>query len=90
MQLDDISNYYEHLVVEKITKLGLDKEHDEDYLADLCCIVLNQLPPRYIRYHVDMAFYLPQSERIEMEIKVSEAVERAESFLKQRIQGQDV
>ncbi|MEE2024582.1 MULTISPECIES: late competence development ComFB family protein [Alkalimonas] len=78
---DDIHNYYEKLVLEYISAQGLDIDKDQDYLADLCCIILNQLPPRYIRYEVDMAFYLPQSERFEMQMKVEEAVRKAVEFL---------
>ncbi len=82
MKLDnDIHNYYEKLLVDHIVELGLDTEKDSEYLADLCCISLNLLPPRYIRYEVDMAFYMPQSERYEMNMKVQEAVARARSFL---------
>ena len=82
MKLDnDIYNYYEHIVVERLTKMGLDQTKDNDYLADLSCIVLNQLPPRYIRYQVDMAFYLPQYERIDMEIRVQEAIDKAIDYL---------
>lgn len=78
---DDIHNYYERLVLDHVIELGLDQEKDAEYLADLCCISLNLLPPRYIRYEVDMAFYLPQSERFEMVMKVKEAVKRATDFL---------
>ena len=67
---DDIHNYYEHLVLERVSQLGLEKSKSADYLADLCCLALNQVPPRYIRYEVDMAFYLPQSERQQMEMNV--------------------
>lgn len=78
---DDIHNYYEKLLLQHLVNLGLDQSKNEEYLADLCCISLNLLPPRYIRYEVDMAFYLPQSERFEMEMKVKEAVARAQDFL---------
>ena len=82
MKLDsDIHNYYEHLVTERITELGLDKTKPADYLADLCCLALNQVPPRYIRYEVDMAFYLPQSERNQMEMNVEHAVDKAIRYL---------
>ena len=80
---DDIHNYYEHLVLERINKLGLDGSKSPDYLADLCCLALNQVPPRYIRYEVDMAFYLPQSERNQMEMNVEYAIEKAIKFLDQ-------
>ncbi|WP_199611195.1 late competence development ComFB family protein [Flocculibacter collagenilyticus] len=82
MKLDnDIHNYYEHLVIEHLTELGIDKTKSADYVSDLSCIVLNQLPPRYIRFQVDMAFYMPQHDRIEMEMKVKEAIERAINYL---------
>ena len=80
---DDIHNFYEQLVLERIDKLGLNKTKPTDYLADLCCLALNQVPPRYIRYEVDMAFYLPQSERQQMEMNVANAVEKAIAFLDQ-------
>jgi hypothetical protein len=82
MKLDnDIHNYYEHLVLAHLEIMAIATHKDSDYIADLSCIVLNQLPPRYIRYQVDMAFYLPHHERIEMEMKVKETIERAMSYL---------
>ena len=78
---NDIHNYYEHLIVERIAALGLDKTHTTDYLADLCCLALNQVPHRYIRFEVDMAFYLPQSERQQMEMNVDYALNKAREFL---------
>jgi hypothetical protein len=78
---DDIHNYYEHLVLEQIEHLELQKTKDEDYLADICCLALNQLPTRYIRYEVDMAFYLPQSERRQMEMNAINAVKQAMTYL---------
>jgi hypothetical protein len=80
---DDIHNYYEHLILERIEILGLKKTKDGDYLADLCCLALNQIPPRYIRFEVDMSFYLAQSERQQMEMNVLNAVNQAISFLDQ-------
>jgi len=85
MQLnDDIHNYYEKLVVDYININKLDLRHSPEFLSDLCCIVLNQLPSKYIRHEVDMAFYLPQSERWEMEMNVREAIERALEFMGSR------
>ena len=78
---DDIHNYYEHLVLEHIAELKLPLASNEDYIADLCCLALNQLPPRYIRYEVDMSFYLAQSERQQMEMNTQDAVNKAIQFL---------
>ncbi|MEG3768044.1 late competence development ComFB family protein [Alteromonas sp. 14N.309.X.WAT.G.H12] len=82
---DDIHNYYEQLVLERITTLGLNKTKSQDFLADLCCLALNQVPPRYIRYEVDMAFYLPINERQQMEMNVEYAVDKALRFLEQNM-----
>ncbi|REL27581.1 competence protein ComFB [Thalassotalea euphylliae] len=79
---DDIHNYYENLVVEQFEELALDDKYDADFIADLTCIVLNQLPTRYIRHEVDMAFYMPASERFEMESKVKVAVQKGLEFMK--------
>ena len=74
---DDIHNYYEKLVIEDIAKRKLDSLYNDDIMAYLCCTVLNQLPARYIRYDVDMEFYLPQTERIKMEQRVQTAIDVA-------------
>lgn len=81
---DDIHNFYEKIVVEEIIKRKLDKVYSEDVMGDFCCTVLNQLPPRYIRYDVDMAFYLPQSERIHMEERVQTAIDVAISQISKK------
>lgn len=78
---DDIHNYYEHLVLEHIVELGLPKTKSTDYLADLTCLALNQLSPRYIRYEVDMAFYLPNTERQQMRMNVIHAIQAGVDFL---------
>jgi hypothetical protein len=79
---DDIYNYYEKLVMHYFTLSKFDEKFDDDFLADLTCVVLNQLPTRYIRHEVDMAFYLPASERFEMEDKVKKAISKALEFMK--------
>ena len=81
---DDIHNYYEHLVLERIEQLKLPGNKSTDYIADLCCLALNKVPPRYIRYEVDMAFFLPQLERIQMEKEVEEAVAQGIKILDER------
>lgn len=81
---DDIHNYYEHLILERIETLGINKNKDSNYIADLCCLALNQVPPRYIRYEVDMAFYLPQNERQQMEMNVINSISKAIAFLDEK------
>ena len=62
--------------------LKLEEKYDADFIADLTCVVLNQLPNRYIRHEVDMAFYLPASERFEMESNVKVAINKSLEFMK--------
>jgi Late competence development protein ComFB len=57
---------------------------DGELLADVACVALNRLPPRYIRYAVDYAFYLSNDERIENERRLAEAVEFAFGFVQAR------
>lgn len=78
---DDIHNYYEKLVMQHFALSKFNEKYDEDFIADLTCVVLNQLPTRYIRHEVDMAFYLPASERFEMETKVKSAIGKALEFM---------
>lgn len=83
MKLDnDIHNYYEKLVIDKLASMDITEANSTaNYLADLCCLVLNQLPPRYIRYEVDMAFYLAPAERLQMEMNVTNAIQTSIKFL---------
>ncbi len=71
---DDIHNFYEKIVLEEIEKRKLNERYNDDVMADFCCTVLNQLPPRYIRYDVDMAFYLTQTDHLDMQQRVELAI----------------
>lgn len=84
---DDIHNYYEKLVTQHFVSLKIAERFDEDFISDLVCVVLNQLPTRYIRHEVDMAFYLPASERFEMENNVKVAVSKALEFMQHNREG---
>ncbi|MBU2925228.1 late competence development ComFB family protein [Colwellia sp. 4_MG-2023] len=86
---DDIHNYYEKLVMQHFTLSKFDEKYDEDFIADLTCVVLNQLPTRYIRHEVDMAFYLPASERFEMESKVKVAITKSLEFMNMQHSNND-
>ena len=80
-ELDSVHNYYEALVWEQIQLSLTDNLDDADYIADVACVALNHLPPRYFRYAVDMAFYLSPNERQEMIDKVADAVTQAITFV---------
>ena len=59
--------------------------HDPDLLADVACVALNRLPPRYIRHAVDFAFFLTDKERSDTERHVVEAVDFAFGFVQARV-----
>ncbi len=58
--------------------------HDGELLADVACVALNRLQPRYIRHEVDFAFYQNEHERSETECQLSEAVDFAFGFVQAR------
>lgn len=83
-QLDSIHNYYERIVFGEIHKQLHERAVDSNFVADVACIALNNLPPRYVRHAVDTAFYLSPKESIEMETRVAAAVGDAIAFVDQR------
>jgi hypothetical protein len=74
MAFDAVHNYYEKLVFDEIARFYDDGTLDEDSIEDLACIALNQIPPRYIRHHVDMCFFMSEQDRLQMIDDVKNAV----------------
>ncbi len=90
MIFDTISNYYEKQVFLQINLiLGKEFKDDPDFLADVACVTLNSLPPRYIRHHVDMAFYMTSDERSEMDKSINQAILDAIDFVRSRQQSSE-
>jgi hypothetical protein len=58
--------------------------HSPDLLADVACVALNRLQPRYIRHEVDYAFYLTERERAEQDRSLAESVDFAFGFVQAR------
>ena len=83
MSFETIHNYYERLVLERISELatGPLANENEDFLCDVACVTLNQLPSRYVRHNVDMVFYMPVQERERIQIEVDEAVNKAIDYV---------
>ncbi len=80
MALENIHNYYEQLVLRRIQEI-IGKPDDSDFLEDVACVALNQLPTRYVRYDVDMVYYLTAEERENMEIQIEKAVTHAIEYV---------
>ena len=87
MDIASIHNYYERAVFNELMGQAQAFPHlqgNDDVLADMACVALNRLPPRYIRHDVDLAFFQTERERTEGERAVVEAVEFAISFVQAR------
>ncbi len=82
--INHINNYYEQVVAEEIRRqLGSHADDSGiDFMADVACVALNRLPPKYYRYEVDMAFYTSPNELFNVDINVTKIVAEAIAFVK--------
>ena len=74
---DSVHNYYERLVFDHIQLASNRAQQEPNFCADVACVALNHLPPRYVRFDVDMSFFLSPIEMEEMTNKVVNAVNKA-------------
>lgn len=81
-----IQNFHERAVFEAVETRAKRYAHlaSPELLADVACVALNRLPPRYIRHEVDFAFYLTEKERAANARMVAEAVQFAFEFVQAR------
>lgn len=90
-EVDFLHNYYERLVVQEVhDQSERVQQGDRDFLADVACVALNRLPPRYIRYDVDMTFFMSPQDMVEIERKVSQAVTDALNYVESRERGESL
>lgn len=89
-EVDFIHNYYERLVLDAIYAQSPRVQNgDRDFLADVACVALNRLPPRYIRHDVDMTFFMSPQDIDEIGHKVDSAVSDAIFYVESRERGED-
>jgi hypothetical protein len=84
---DSVRNHHESAVFAAVAALAGEYPaigHDADRLADVACVALNRLPPRYIRHRADLSFYQSQEQRAEMALAVDAAVRHAFEFVQAR------
>ncbi len=77
--INHISNYYEQVISEEIRRQLANRTNEPvmDFMADVACVALNRLPPKYYRYEVDIAFYMSPSELFEVKERVTKVVSEA-------------
>ncbi len=86
INFEQVHNYFERLVFEDVARLAADHpDYTADMLADVACVALNRLPPRYVRHDVDMMFYLTEKERHSLDDSIDEALDFAFNFVGQRM-----
>ncbi|MEX1226421.1 MAG: late competence development ComFB family protein [Marinobacter sp.] len=78
--LDTIDNFYEKLVADAVDDARTEGD-SKDLLADIMCVALNRLPPRYYRHKIDMMFYLADPEMQEMRDRVAAVVADARAYV---------
>jgi len=78
MAFDKIMNFYEEKLNELISvgDLSLDP-FDDDQAADILCLTLNQFPNKYIVHTIDMSYYTPIDEMMDIENRLKAAFEMA-------------
>jgi hypothetical protein len=89
MSFDNIHNYYEHLVLQRLNDMVQAEfiNTDQNFLEDVACVALNQLPARYVRYDIDMVYYMTIKEREQIEYEVHKAVTAAVDYVTQHKNG---
>lgn len=85
MAFDNIHNYYENLVLQRLNDMLQAQfiDSDQNFLEDVACVALNQLPARYVRHDIDMVYYMTSKEREQMEYEVHKAVTAAVEYVTQ-------
>lgn len=85
MSFDNIHNYYETMVLTRLNEMVEADFIDPDpqFLEDVACVALNQLPSRYIKHDIDMYYFMTIQEREKMEYDVHRAVTSATEYVKQ-------
>lgn len=79
---DQIHNYYETKVIEQVMEISREQGYSNEQMVDLCCIALNNLPTRYFRHEVDLAFYMSAHEHDDINRRVRQAVNDAIAYMK--------
>lgn len=87
MDFSSVHNIHEQAIFDAVTATAARHPGlagNANLLADVACVALNRMPPRYIRHDVDLAFFLTEREREANERAIAEAVEHAYGFVQAR------
>ena len=85
MSFDNIHNYYETMVITRLNDMVKAEfiKSDPQFLEDVACVALNQLPARYIKHDIDMLYFMTIDEREKIEYDIHRAVNAAIEYVTQ-------
>ncbi len=82
-----VENHHEEAVFDLVRTIAPEYpglQHIPALCADVACIALNKLPPRYIRHAIDLAFYLTDTQRADTATALDAAVRSAFELIESR------
>jgi hypothetical protein len=86
-QFSTVHNFNEAAIFREITRAAAlypALSDQPELLADVACVALNRMSPRYIRSSVDAIFYMSDDDRSRHAIAVTAAVKFAFEFVQSR------
>jgi hypothetical protein len=87
MDFSSVHNCHEKAVFEAVTAAAIDYPaiaDNPELLADVACVALNRITPRYIRHSTDLAFFTTQKDRERVARDVAESVDFAFGYVQAR------
>ena len=87
-RFDTVHNYNDEAVFHSIAESAFKYPQlagDPELLADVACVALNRLPPRYVRHDLDTNFYMGDDDRARFDAAVKAAVAFAFDFVQSRM-----
>lgn len=86
-EFETVHNFFERVIFHEVAQRASGHpDMNGELLADVACVALNRIAPRYIRHDVDLMFYLTESERHQMEQNIESALQFAFDFVRERRQ----
>ena len=86
-EFETVHNFFERVIFHEVAQRPSGHpDMNGELLADVACVALNRIAPRYIRHDVDLMFYLTESERHQMEQNIESALQFAFDFVRERRQ----
>jgi len=87
MDFSSVYNFHEKAVFEAVATAAPKYPAlagNAELLADVACVALNRMTPRYIRHSVDLAFFSTEKERDDTQRNIDESVEFAFGYVQAR------